>query len=157
MSTSVTHNLRGNAGAMKTPTAFSDNTSPKAPIYLALAKLSSALSHANSTSDQERPCYIRHQQRNLKHVLQRPVETAGPCGRSRRTLNPRSPPQQFRRAGRKGDIRCDCEGTSRSGGLRSLGEACGHHFARGVVLDESMNIVPFEYRLPAALSLSLWG
>jgi hypothetical protein len=82
MSTSVILRLHGREVATKTPTAFSDNTFPKALIYQGLVKLSSALLHANSTSDQERPCYIRHQQRNLKPVLQRPVETAPQCGRS---------------------------------------------------------------------------
>ena len=40
------------------------------------AKLSSALLHASLTSALERPCNTRRQQRNLKPVLQRPVETA---------------------------------------------------------------------------------
>ena len=38
-----------------------------------------ALSLARSTSALERPCNTIHQQRNLKPVLQRPIETAGQC------------------------------------------------------------------------------
>ena len=85
MSIFVFLSLRGNAGAMKIPTAFSDNTSPKVLIYLASAKPNSALSHGNSTSGLERPCNIRHQQRNLRPVLRPPVEITPQTSRTNQT------------------------------------------------------------------------
>lgn len=61
---------------------ISQNRSDERPVLDAitqnavkLAKPNSAPSPASSTSDLERPCNTRHQQRNLKHVLQRSVET----------------------------------------------------------------------------------
>ena len=43
------------------------------------------------------------------------------------------------------------------GGLRRLAEACGQQFARGVVLYDSKDVVPFGDRLLAAPLSALWG
>lgn len=43
------------------------------------------------------------------------------------------------------------------GGLRTLAEACGDHFAYGVVLYDSTDLVPFGDRLAAAPLSSLWN
>lgn len=42
------------------------------------------------------------------------------------------------------------------GGLRALAEACGDRFAFGVVLYDSVDVVPFGDRLAAAPLSSLW-
>ena len=48
---------------------------PKGTDISGLVRPNSALSHASLTSAPERPCNTKPQQRNLKPVLQRPVET----------------------------------------------------------------------------------
>lgn len=42
-------------------------------------------------------------------------------------------------------------------GLRTLAEACKEHFAYGVVLYDSTDLVPFGDRLVAAPLSALWG
>ncbi len=67
--------MHGNAVATRTPTSILSRNSQKALIYRALVKLDSAPSRVSSTNDLERPCNTKRQHRNLKHVLQRSVET----------------------------------------------------------------------------------
>ncbi len=43
------------------------------------------------------------------------------------------------------------------GGLRTLAEACGNRFAHGVVLYDSVDLVPFGERLAAAPLSALWN
>ena len=72
--------VHGNAAATRIPIDCFASTSPKALTYQASVKPNSAPSHASLTNDPERPCNTKHQQRNLKQVLRRSVETTAHSG-----------------------------------------------------------------------------
>jgi len=73
MFTSAIRKARGSGGRMRTPTAYCDNTSRRAPTCRCTRKPIWTKWRVSSTKGRVRPCNLKPQQRDLTPALRRPV------------------------------------------------------------------------------------